>query len=558
MKIPAHVVACLLLATIPSAKATQKEDDQLALAEVELMEFEYQAFMGYHPCVFPMYGERDIPGSQADGQISVRMVKSGSEAVASLFYAYWDRHLLGRLNSNSTTGKREVFLKCDNAAIEAKVCTQDEFNHFLFREGDNLMVPGMAGHSAFALIKEDLNTGPTGDSIALTYSPSRKGIYCFMFDTLEAVSSVQSIEFDVKQPFGYLNAVSYPFLPFYATLSFAYLIIGVVWIVVSAMHWRDILPVQNYIAGLFLVLMVDYAFHYGFYQYATQNERPSMVLGAFSSIMNSLRNAASIFVLLLVSMGYGVVRPSLGSDMKKCIGISVALFVAFLILNFADIASKKQTQSPNFFAALLILLPVAICMTTSFYWILVSINTTIVHLETRRQMFKLKMYKWLKLNISVGIVAVFACTLLFGLILSWMTHLDAWARSWESLWFVQTGWMNILYLGMFLSMIILWRPTKNNARYGLEELPEDGDNFDLGLAGTFESFGNHVNNRRKSNLDSNLVFDADEQESASRRAQDVYAIGDDNVMSDLDDDEEYTEHIDAETRSRRQEQGKIV
>lgn len=49
------------------------------------------------------------------------------------------------------------------------------------------------------------------------------------------------------------------------------------------------------------------------------------------------------------------------------------------------------------------------------------------------------------------------------------------ARNWKRRWFMLDGWLNILYFVVFLVIVILWRPTDNNARYGLEQLSQDED-----------------------------------------------------------------------------------
>jgi len=38
------------------------------------------------------------------------------------------------------------------------------------------------------------------------------------------------------------------------------------------------------------------------------------------------------------------------------------------------------------------------------------------------------------------------------------------AETWQSDWFTQQGCWDLLYLVILVSMLILWRPTKNNTR----------------------------------------------------------------------------------------------
>jgi hypothetical protein len=63
--------------------------------------------------------------------------------------------------------------------------------------------------------------------------------------------------------------------------------------------------------------------------------------------------------------------------------------------------------------------------------------------------------------------------------------------------------MSLLYLCAFLSIIVLWRPTANNARYGLEELPENAEQaYDLEMTPGFEADGQDIKRRTAASPDS--------------------------------------------------------
>ncbi|KAG5462746.1 MAG: hypothetical protein BJ554DRAFT_3741 [Olpidium bornovanus] len=47
------------------------------------------------------------------------------------------------------------------------------------------------------------------------------------------------------------------------------------------------------------------------------------------------------------------------------------------------------------------------------------------------------------------------------------------------------GWMNVLYLIVFVTICYLWRPTANNLRYGLEELSTSDDHDDGAERGVY-------------------------------------------------------------------------
>ena len=51
-------------------------------------------------------------------------------------------------------------------------------------------------------------------------------------------------------PSGYLSIVDWPLLPFYGVMCGIYVCMGIGWLVVSAMHWRDLLRIQFWIGGV--------------------------------------------------------------------------------------------------------------------------------------------------------------------------------------------------------------------------------------------------------------------------------------------------------------------
>jgi hypothetical protein len=52
---------------------------------------------------------------------------------------------------------------------------------------------------------------------------------------------------------------------------------------------------------------------------------------------------------------------------------------------------------------------------------------------------------------------------------------------WRFRWALLDGALNLLYLLIFCSILILWRPTDNNQRYGLDQLAQDEDEYEEGL-----------------------------------------------------------------------------
>jgi hypothetical protein len=91
--------------------------------------------------------------------------------------------------------------------------------------------------------------------------------------------------------------------------------------------------VQHFVSGTIILLILGCSVQWGYFRYlnnhamdfwriASLNGSKSVTFGARSllvmtSILDAARNSTSLFLLLIVSMGYGVVRPSIGSVMRR-------------------------------------------------------------------------------------------------------------------------------------------------------------------------------------------------------------------------------------------------
>lgn len=272
-----------------------------------------------------------------------------------LFYSYFDRHLIGRQPPN---GKQIAF--CTSVDVKNGFCQENELNRFIVStaagEEMDILNPSK---SLYAPILQFSRSGANITSVEQTtnfdemvYTVPKKGLYCVL--EIHAGCSLAGLPIaKSQQPFGQLDSMTYPLLPFYGVMALVYLVLGIIWLVRSAFFWRDILPIQHIVAGLFFVLMIDNAFYFGLYQYSNAHGSVSYALFGLTVVVNAFRVSASIFVVLIVAMGYGVVRPTLGTDMRKCIGISVALFISLSVYNLS--ATFIRRKSP--LTAILVVLP---------------------------------------------------------------------------------------------------------------------------------------------------------------------------------------------------------
>lgn len=93
-----------------------------------------------------------------------------------------------------------------------------------------------------------------------------------------------------------------------------------------------------------------------------------------------------------------------------------------------------------------------------FLWIFLSLTQTMKILALRNNVVKFQMYfyfKWM-LVVCIGVTFIFTVWE-FGL-----SHETE--DEWENVWWHESFWQ-ILFFVILLSIMYLWRPTMNNARY---------------------------------------------------------------------------------------------
>ncbi|RIB14974.1 lung seven transmembrane receptor-domain-containing protein [Gigaspora rosea] len=406
-----------------------------------------------------MYYKNDIPGGGSDSIITVNYDKASKTDVAAIVYEWPDNGKVGR--SVGPGGTSKVYI-CDQNAVLANYCPQSQLSGFI-----------VTGNQTASIVTHTFNATKNGQSF--TYTINRTGYYCVAALPSPLSDSQFLVTVDWKNPYGELPAMDYPKLPFYGVLTLVYLLIGIIWTVLSIMHRHDLLPVQHYLSGVILFIIMEMAFNWGYWLNYNMYGDSSTFLLCLVAVLNAGRNSISFFMLLIVCMGYGVVKPSLGSTMIKCRILTLAHFVFGVVYAAGTMLIDPETASPLVF---LVIFPLALTMTTFYVWTLQSITNTLQTLEIRRQTVKASMYKRLYrlLVFSVSVLAIFFVINMFNYV--HREDPDWIPNNWQKTWFLLDGWLNILYLIVFCVILFIWRPTENNKRFAMSEELMQEDDFD--------------------------------------------------------------------------------
>ena len=343
---------------------------------------------------------------------------------------------------------------CDKPSKEAGLC--DKLGSFIIANNATEVSKSQIVSEAI-----HLNNPP-----AVNYAVKRTGYYCvgtFAYDE-ENYNGVVTF----RNAFGELPAAQIPKLPFYAAMTMVYAFAALAWGALYWLHRHDILAVQNYITAILVFLVVEMFMTWLFYDY--QN-RHGLNLGAKAllvvvSVLSAGRNSFSFFLLLIVCMGYGVVKPTLGRTMIYVRWLAITHFVFGVIYAVAALSVTPENAGP---LVLLVVLPLAATLTAFYVWTLNSLNTTTKDLVARKQTIKAGMYRKLWYCILLSIVVIFIFFFVNSWIFAGQSDADFVPNHWKSRWFILDGWLNLVYFFDVAFIAYVWRPTANNRRFAMSD-----------------------------------------------------------------------------------------
>merc|ERR1712232_1227267 len=223
------------------------------------------------------------------------------------------------------------------------------------------------------------------------------------------------------------------------------MVVGVIWIILSAIHWSKLLMLQNCIAGVIFLGMVEcitWYFDFLSYNITGNFNWGAIVIGVLTS---TAKRTVSRLLVLAVSMGFGVVKANLGSDTHKVYFLGGVYFVLS-------------------FLATIIIFPAAMLDTIFYWWIFLSLMRTINQLKLRKQDVKLQMYTNFFVVLALGGVMT-TLVIVYQTLLVITSSED---EMWSTWWIFQAFW-HLLYFSILFAIAYLWRPTTNNTRYAYKE-----------------------------------------------------------------------------------------
>ncbi|XP_042509357.1 transmembrane protein 87A-like isoform X2 [Macadamia integrifolia] len=271
-----------------------------------------------------------------------------------------------------------------------------------------------------------------------------------------------------KNPDGYLPGRMSPLMKFYQLMSVAYLILSIIWISQYVRFWKDVLQLQNYISTVIVLGLFEMTLWY--FEYLNFNNIGIRPIGITTWVVTigAIRKTFSRILILSVSMGYGVVRPTLGGLTSKVLLLGVTYFLATELLDITEYVGTINDISGR--ARHLLVLPSAFLDAFLILWIFTSLSKTLEQLQAKRSAAKLDIYRKFSNALAVAVIASVA----------WIGYevffkaTDPFSERWQSAWIITAFW-DVLAFALLSVICYLWGPSQSSQRYAYSE--EVGEEF---------------------------------------------------------------------------------
>ncbi|KAJ8359825.1 hypothetical protein SKAU_G00163500 [Synaphobranchus kaupii] len=300
-----------------------------------------------------------------------------------------------------------------------------------------------------------------------------------------------SVSVIMKGTHGYISVTEWPLMIFYMVMCIVYFLYALLWFLWSACYWKDLLRIQFWIAGVIFLGMVEKAVFCAEYENTNTVGSASQGLLIFAELVSALKRTLARLLVIIVSLGYGIVKPRLGTVMHRVVGLGVLYFAFAAIEGVLRITGGRDNGPALITAIILAVFDSCVVWFISFVKdndlallaniplalldsSLCCLAQTIKTLKLRRNPVKLSLYRH------------FTNTLIFAIIASiifmvWTTkkfRLAECQSDWMELWVDDAFW-RFLFSIILLVIMFLWRPSANNQRYAFTPLMDDSDDEEI-------------------------------------------------------------------------------
>jgi len=272
-----------------------------------------------------------------------------------------------------------------------------------------------------------------------------------------------------KNPAGYLPGRLQPYLPFYRFLALAYTGFTLLWLLLCGLFYKHLKPVQMMISAVIALGVASSVLFY--YDYHLLNEtgyRHIYRITWFAVAGRGAQRCVERILVLLVSMGYGITKPAVGSDVNGRVltlaGVYTAVAIFFdwnkYINNTPGLAHGETDSSVLMMAGLVVFVVDVVCIC----WIFSALGRTIRQLKERSQFDKIRVYSRFVNILAMGVSFSLAWIIYEAIFIQREKEVSHWRTEWmnEAVYQVINGFA-------LIAVALLFKPASNAIGYSFIE-----------------------------------------------------------------------------------------
>jgi len=294
-------------------------------------------------------------------------------------------------------------------------------------------------------------------------------VYVGATSNTQTYSASVHVEFKSVDPLSYLSITDWPLLPFYGVMCGVYVLLGLAWLLVCSLHWREILRIQFWIGGVLLLGMLEKAMFTAEYQNINNSGKATEGLILAAEVVSCAKRTLARMLVIIVSLGFGIVKPRLGPILHRVVGIGGLYFLLASIESTLRVIHPKNDPSNK---TLLAAVPLAVIDASICWWVFSALIQTTRTLRLRRNLVKLSLYKHFTNTLVFAVVS----SIIFMLwSIKYHKVVDC-LTEWRDLWVDEAFW-HLLFSVILCVIMILWRPSQNNQRYAFTPLLDREEDY---------------------------------------------------------------------------------
>ncbi|KAK2492087.1 hypothetical protein MC885_012850 [Smutsia gigantea] len=196
------------------------------------------------------------------------------------------------------------------------------------------------------LITDTRNVSNQEGSMDVVARTQRDGFHIFIVSIKTEKTDARwnlNVSLSMMGPHGYISASDWPLMIFYMVMCIIYILYAILWLMWSACYWKDILRIQFWIAAVIFLGMLEKAVFYSEYQNINNTGLSTRGLLIFAELISAIKRTLARLLVIIVSLGYGIVKPRLGTVMHRVIGLGVLYFLFAAVEGMMRVIGVKIT-----------------------------------------------------------------------------------------------------------------------------------------------------------------------------------------------------------------------